>query len=232
MATITLGYLFLAFIVIASQTAYSIFIYLYKTDPTQLINQSSATQIHPLPNANANEDANINADINADAPHDNHDNHARGLASMVLNCAAAVVKVGLLLFLKMLFLPMLLGLWLDFTTLSLFHTSIHDRVMYAASDFFGSLLMHWVAGITSMLLVTVSVLQLRELVHPDLLAKFIRPQEPQPDLLGNLLQESGLTHIKRMVFSFFMYFVLLSNHIWLPAKILVTTGIANYLPFF
>ena len=158
MATITLGYLFLAFIVIASQTAYSIFIYLYKTDPTQLINQSSATQTHPLPNANANEDANINADINADAPHDNHDNHARGLASMVLNCAAAVVKVGLLLFLKMLFLTMLLGLCLDFTTLSLFHTSIHDRVTYTSSDLFGPLIMHWVAGITSMLLVTVSVL--------------------------------------------------------------------------
>ena len=44
-----------------------------------------------------------------------------------------------------------------------------------------------------MLFVTVSVLQLREVVHPDLLSLVIRPQEPHPDLLGSLLQESGIT---------------------------------------
>lgn len=32
------------------------------------------------------------------------------------------------------------------------------------------------AGITFMLFVTVSVLQLREVLHPDILGKIIRPQ--------------------------------------------------------
>lgn len=52
-----------------------------------------------------------------------------------------------------------------------------------------------------MLFVTVSVLQLREVVHPDLLSLIIRPQEPHPDLLGSLLQESGKTHARRMFMS-------------------------------
>lgn len=83
-----------------------------------------------------------------------------------------------------------------------------------------------------MLLVTVSVLQLREVVHPDLLAKAIRPQEPQPDLLGNLLQESGVTHAKRMLLSLGIYAILLSIHIWLPSSVLVRTGLGSILPFF
>lgn len=58
-----------------------------------------------------------------------------------------------------------------------------------------------VLGITFMLFVTVSVLQLREVVHPDLLSLIIRPQEPHPGLLGSLLQESGRTHARRMTMS-------------------------------
>uniref|UniRef100_A0A7S2MEA0 RING-type E3 ubiquitin transferase n=1 Tax=Helicotheca tamesis TaxID=374047 RepID=A0A7S2MEA0_9STRA len=151
---------------------------------------------------------------------------------MALDCAAAIVKVGVLLFLKMLLLPLLLGIWLDASTLSLFGSSVNERILYAGKDLFGSILLHWVAGITFMLIVTVSVLQLREVTHPDLLASIIRPQEPQPDLLGNLLQESGTTHAKRMVLSLCIYAALLSIHVWLPARLLVALGIGRHLPFF
>ena len=41
----------------------------------------------------------------------------------------------------------------------------------------------------------------REVGHPDLLAHLIRPQEPQPDLLGNLMHDSVLTQTKRMLLS-------------------------------
>ena len=152
--------------------------------------------------------------------------------SVVLECAAAIVKVGILLFLKMLLLPLLLGIWLDTATLSLFNATQEMRILFTGADLFSSLLLHWVVGITFMLLVTVSVLQLREVVHPELLAKAIRPQEPQPDLLGNLLQESGSTHAKRMLLSLGIYALLLSIHIWLPSTILVNTGIGSMLPFF
>jgi E3 ubiquitin-protein ligase MARCH6 len=71
-----------------------------------------------------------------------------------------------------------------------------------------------------MLLITVSVLQLREVLHPNLLASLIRPQEPQPDLIGNLLTDPGLTHAKRMLLSLLIYVVLLHVHVHLPAVLL------------
>ena len=53
-----------------------------------------------------------------------------------------------------------------------------------------SIVLHWVLGITFMLVVTVSVLQMREVMHPNVLKDIIRPQEANVDLLGNLLSES------------------------------------------
>lgn len=150
--------------------------------------------------------------------------------SQVLACALAFVKVGVLLFLKMLFLPLTLGIWLDAATLSAFDQSPSSRILHAGTDLFSSLLIHWVVGITFMLLVTVSVLQLREVIHPGLLARMIRPQEPQPDLLGNMMTESGLTHAKRMALSFGIYAFLLSIYVWLPAKLTLLCGLDAYVP--
>lgn len=136
----------------------------------------------------------------------------------VLECTAAVVKVGLLLFLKMVFLPLLLGLWLNAATTCIFASSHQDRIRFAAGNLVGALLLHWVAGISFMLFVTVSVLQLREVLHPEILARVIRPQEPQPDLLGSLLQESGLTHARRIAMSLAIYVFLLFIFVWLPSQ--------------
>lgn len=141
-----------------------------------------------------------------------------------IDCGCAIAKLGILLFLKMLFLPFLLGMWLDFSTLKLFESSIKDRIEFAGTDIFAFVLLHWVSGITFMLFVTVSVLQLREVVHPDILARFIRPQEPQPDLLGNILQDSAWTHTKRMLPSLFIYATLLGIHIWVPAHVFAYFG--------
>ncbi|KAL7540545.1 hypothetical protein ACHAXR_012580 [Thalassiosira sp. AJA248-18] len=150
----------------------------------------------------------------------------------VLECAGAIAKVVILLFIKMLFLPLMLGIWLDLATLSLFEKTWSDRIEYAGTDLFGSIFLHWVTGITFMLLVTVSVLQLREVAHPDILARVIRPQEPQPDLLGNLLQESGTTHTKRVLLSLGIYAALLAVHIWLPSRLLLMSNMGKYLPLF
>eukprot|EP00804_Cyclotella_cryptica_P023315 CCRYP_000472-RB/>CCRYP_000472-RB protein AED:0.04 eAED:0.04 QI:239/1/1/1/1/1/5/608/1378 len=150
----------------------------------------------------------------------------------LINCAAAIVKVVVLLFIKMLILPLSLGLCLDVATLPLFKKTLDDRISFAGIDLFGSLFLHWVTGITFMLLVTVSVLQLREVAHPDILARVIRPQEPQPDLLGNLLQETAVTHTKRILLSLGIYAALLSIHIWLPSRILMAYNLFELLPFF
>jgi E3 ubiquitin-protein ligase MARCH6 len=132
----------------------------------------------------------------------------------------------------MLFLPLSLGVCLDIATLELFQESWNDRIAYAGKDLFASVFLHWVVGITFMLLVTVSVLQLREVVHPDILARVIRPQEPQPDLLGNLLKETGSTHTKRILMSLGIYAALLGVHIWIPSRLLLYYKMSKYLPIF
>ena len=148
-----------------------------------------------------------------------------------LEAMMAVVKVGVLLFLKMFLLPILLGLCLDISVASVFGFKIEDRVAYTGGDLFSSILLHWICGITFMLLVTVSVLQLREVAHPDLLSQIIRPQEPQPDLLGNLMHESVSTHAKRMALSLVIYALLWAMHVYFPVHILGTSGILSRFSF-
>lgn len=137
---------------------------------------------------------------------------------MALDAMMAIVKVCVLLFLKMFLLPIVLGIALDASTIAILSSTMEERIVYAGQDIFSFMLLHWVAGITFMLLVTVSVLQLREVAHPDLLAHTIRPQEPQPDLLGNLLHESVGTHSKRMFLSLIIYAFLLIIHIYIPVR--------------
>jgi E3 ubiquitin-protein ligase MARCH6 len=152
--------------------------------------------------------------------------------AVALDTTVAIVKVGVLLFLKMFMLPLFLGSCLDASTLHLFGHDVARRLAFAGADLFSFILLHWVAGITFMLLVTVFLLQLREVVHPDVLARVIRPQEPQPDLLGNLLHETVVTHMKRMLLSLIIYAPLLSLHIFLPVKLFLGSGWENDFNFF
>mmetsp|Transcript_130956 Transcript_130956/g.195115 ORF Transcript_130956/g.195115 Transcript_130956/m.195115 type:complete len:1312 (-) Transcript_130956:39-3974(-) len=149
-----------------------------------------------------------------------------------LDATVAVVKVGGLLFLKMFLLPLVLGLWLDASTTELFGHTAADRMAFAGGDLFSFVLLHWVAGITFMLLVTVFLLQLREVAHPELLARMIRPQEPQPDLLGNLMHETVTTHMKRMFLSLGIYAPLLTMHVTLPVKLFMYSGLGSRFTFF
>ena len=74
-----------------------------------------------------------------------------------LGGVGAVAKVATLLFVKMFLLPLLLGIWLDLATLPLFESTWSDRLAYAGADLCGSIVLHWVTGITVMLLVTMSL---------------------------------------------------------------------------
>ena len=154
---------------------------------------------------------------------------ALGRARLALDCTAAVVKVGILLFLKMLLLPLLLGACLDRATLTVFEASSADRIRFTSSNLVGSLLLHWVLGITFMLFVTVSVLQLREVLHPDIFAAVIRPQVNARNrgtiLLGKCLGSlsSFCTSMNRacavccLMCPFPLIGALLFHFVWLPA---------------
>uniref|UniRef100_A0AAV1UAI0 RING-type E3 ubiquitin transferase n=1 Tax=Peronospora matthiolae TaxID=2874970 RepID=A0AAV1UAI0_9STRA len=136
-----------------------------------------------------------------------------------LRCLTAIVKVSTLLLLKMVILPIILGVCIDFATLHLFVASVQDRVAFCMQNMICSLMVHWVLGITFMLFVTVSVLQMREVAHPDILAKVIRPQEDHPDLLRTLLSERCVKHARRMILSLVIYAVLLLVLVHAPVRI-------------
>jgi len=150
----------------------------------------------------------------------------------VLDVTVAIIKVCVLLFMKMFLLPLSLGLWLDASTMRLFGHDVAGRLAFAGGDLFSFILLHWVAGITFMLLVTVFLLQLREVTHPDILARLIRPQEPQPDLLGNLMHETVLTHMKRMLLSLAIYAPLLTLHVTLPVMLFHASGLNSIFTFY
>ena len=149
-----------------------------------------------------------------------------------IEISAAAAKISFLVCFKMFVLPFLLGSWLDLSTLKLFGAHIEDRLSLAGADIVGFFILHWVIGITFMLTVTVSVLQLREVLHPALLASIIRPQEPQPDLLINLLEDSGWTHAKRMVPSLAIYAAILFIYVWTPCQLMYAASLQDYIPLF
>ncbi|DBA04791.1 TPA: hypothetical protein N0F65_004428 [Lagenidium giganteum] len=136
-----------------------------------------------------------------------------------LRCLTAIVKVSTLLLLKMVILPIILGIGIDFATLHLFMITPQQRIAFCLQNMVGALLVHWVLGITFMLFVTVSVLQLREVVHPDMLAKVIRPQEAHPDLLRSLLSEKCVKHARRMILSLVIYAGLLLVLVHVPVRL-------------
>ena len=237
-ATIVLGYLGLAICILLWNSASSLYVIISKRRNLR----ATLTRNNPNGPAAAQRAADEHGIAFGAAPRHRHDprDHAvneRQLrftewASTVLEYTVAVNKVCVLLFIKMLVLPITLGAALDIATLELAEATVKDRFQYAGSDLFGSLLLHWVVGITFMLLVTVSVLQLREVTHPEVLGGVIRPQEPQPDLVGNLLKDGGIAHAKRFTLSFGIYLSILLLHIWLPTKLLVASGIYRQFPLF
>lgn len=149
-----------------------------------------------------------------------------------LECICAVAKVSILILIKMLLFPFLIGIWLDIATLGLYKSCLRDRVIYAGEDVVGFFLLHWAVGITFMLSVTISVLQFREVLHPDILARTVKPQEGQTDMIAYLLQDDGWTHAKRFVPSLAIYVSLLALHVWLPAIIASQFGLDKYIPLF
>ncbi|KAJ0404029.1 hypothetical protein ATCC90586_001327 [Pythium insidiosum] len=111
------------------------------------------------------------------------------------------------------------GLGIDFFSLRLFNVTAQERVVFCMHNMVGAILVHWVLGITFMLFVTVSVLQLREVMHPDILANVIRPQEAHPDLLRSLLSENSMKHARRMVASLVIYTGLLLMLVHVPIRV-------------
>ena len=136
--------------------------------------------------------------------------------SDVMRSLSSITKVGILLFIRIFVLP----IWLGSIVLASFNIYLdYSRdvwIQFAAKQLVGAISFVWVVGISYMLTVTLSVLQIREVLHPDLLAQAIRPQEPHIDLLSSLMNESMFTHIRRICASMLVYLLLLVLFIFIP----------------
>lgn len=137
-----------------------------------------------------------------------------------INIMAGVMKVGFLLFLRVFFTPTLLG-----TTILLSYNQLarYDQEVWLSffcRNFIGGMMLTWAAGICNMLMVTLTVLQLREVLHPDILAKIIRPQEPHLDLLSSLMHESGIVHVRRLFISLLVYLSFIVLFLYVPSMLL------------
>lgn len=228
LAVVILGYLTIASLIVIGRYALGVFQKVGRKFGRNSLRRTTNEEVRHLHPANAGGRAANDLD-----GQDAVAGEAIGTSlAAALDTMVAIVKVGVLLFLKMFLLPLFLGFYLDASTVHLFGHDLDRRLAFAGSDLFSFILLHWVAGITFMLLVTVFLLQLREVAHPDVLARVIRPQEPQPDLLGNLLHEAVMTHMKRMVLSLVIYAPLLSLQISLPIRLFLASGLERNFPFF
>ena len=100
-----------------------------------------------------------------------------------------IVKIGVLLSTRIFLLPCVVGFviyqcWNTF----LFGYETALLVDFCINNVIGTVAVLWGMGISFMLYSTIAILQLREILHPSFLARFIRPQESQSDLLTSLLQ--------------------------------------------
>ena len=134
----------------------------------------------------------------------------------VMRSLASILKVGILLFIRIFTLPICLGTTLLYSFNLFFQYNKDMWVEFVTSKLVGAISLSWIIGISYMLTVTLSVLQLREVLHPDILAQAIRPQEPHLDLLSSLINESYFTHVRRICASMLVYLILLAMFVHLP----------------
>ncbi len=134
-----------------------------------------------------------------------------------VDAVLAVAKVTVLFLIKMVVFPLFLGIVIDFSSLTLFDLVAEERLLQiVAHPVTVGIVAHWVVGIAYMLLVTVAILQLKDIMHPDVLRGLVRTPDPQQNLLLTFLEDTVATHTRRMVLSSIVYLVIISGILMIP----------------
>ena len=149
------------------------------------------------------------------------------LSLTVVGALGEVLKIGVMLGFRIICLPCVIGALVMLFCNNLFQAPLLEAAAWAGNNIIGAVAVLWGAGIAYMLFTTISILQLREILHPDLLARNIRPQESQSDLLSSLLMDPTLTQIKRLLASFGVYLCLSLVFIYLPIQLVVYLSSAS-----
>lgn len=137
----------------------------------------------------------------------------------VIGALGEILKIGCMLGFRVFCLPCIIGTLVMLFCNTFLQASLQSAVEWAGNHIIGALAILWGSGIAYMLFATIAILQLREILHPDLLAKYIRPQESQSDLLLSLLMDPVFTQIKRLIASFGVYFCMSVVFIYIPIQI-------------
>ena len=117
-----------------------------------------------------------------------------------------VIKVSWLSAIKMLVLPLLVGYSIEHAVSPLFERTLEDTSTFFYSYPTCSLLLHWVGGVTFMLFITVLMLELNDMLHPNVLRRLIRLPDPKRHMCSILLSERTTMHLRRLLVSSFVYF--------------------------
>uniref|UniRef100_A0A7S2W4V5 RING-type E3 ubiquitin transferase n=1 Tax=Mucochytrium quahogii TaxID=96639 RepID=A0A7S2W4V5_9STRA len=149
----------------------------------------------------------------------------------VLKLMSRTFKVVIIVFIKMGVFPILLGALLELTGRSLVDLGPVNRYTFAAEHPVYAIMILWVAGITHMLVITVIVLELRDVLHPKILHGVIRPKDAEESLLRNVLEEPILKHVRRMVLSCAIYTFLVFAFIYLPTVITQRSSYDWLIPY-
>ena len=135
-----------------------------------------------------------------------------------LDPVLSVFKLGTILVLKMIIFPLIFGLCLSACTAPLFTFTaddLHSLFMESPLNF---ALLQWVVGVSYMLLVTFCLLELRSVLHPEVLANIIRLPDPEQQMMKNLLLERVDKIAQRMCISTVVYMIPLVFFIHAPIQ--------------
>ncbi|RHY51309.1 hypothetical protein DYB38_006621, partial [Aphanomyces astaci] len=136
---------------------------------------------------------------------DPHIGSVFGPLMWALSCLCAAAKLTTHLVLKVFVLPVVIGIAVDVATLPLFHATAMHRLSFAVHHMLAAYAAHWVLGMSFIHFISVAVLQLREVLHPDILTGVLYPHDPHQYKFKAILAGNAPTQYLSMAVATFKY---------------------------
>ena len=127
-----------------------------------------------------------------------------------------VQKVVSLLVFKMIIFPTVLGILIDQTLRPALFINNEDRIIFMSNHPNLTVLLLWMTGITHTLLVTMNLILIRDILHPDVLDGIIRMRDPHGSQFLPLLVEPIFLQIKRTFLTWIIYTAVVLLFISIP----------------
>lgn len=120
---------------------------------------------------------------------------------------------------KMLVFPIVLGLLIERAIRPALPLTDEDRLFFAAERPHLALLILWFAGITHTLLVSINVILVRDILHPQVLDGVIRTRDPHANQFLPMLLEPCMYQFKRTMVTSVIYTTIVLLFIALPVRL-------------